>query len=85
MEPEGLKSIKIDSFYVIVKYVSESEFSEENFKKNLSDIQWVERNAREHIMVIGKIMESVAVIPFKFGTIYTTKDGLNKFIDRKFP
>ena len=80
MEPEGLKSIKIDSFYVIVKYVSESEFSEENFKKNLSDIQWVERNAREHIMVIGKIMESVAVIPFKFGTIYTTKDGLNKFI-----
>jgi len=80
MEPKGLKSLKIDSFYVIIKYVLESEFSEENFKKNLSDFKWVEHNTREHIMVIGRIMESVAVIPFKFGTIYNTKDGLEKFI-----
>jgi len=77
---KGLKSLNFGDFCVIVKYVSEKEFSEVNFKKNLSDIQWVELNAREHIRVINMIMESDTVIPFKFGTIYNTKVGLKKFI-----
>ena len=80
MESKGLKSLMFGDFYVIVKYVPESEFSEENFKKNLSDIQWLETNAREHIRVISMIMEYSIVVPFKFGTIYNTKDGLKKFI-----
>ncbi|MFH0866197.1 MAG: GvpL/GvpF family gas vesicle protein, partial [Bacteroidota bacterium] len=80
MESKGLKSLMFDDFFVIVKYVSESEFSEENLKKNLSDIQWLETNAREHIRVISMIMEQSTVIPFKFGTIYNTKAGLKKFI-----
>jgi len=80
MESKGLKSLMFDDFFVIVKYVSENEFSEENFKKNLSDFQWLESNAREHIRVIGLIMEYCTVIPFKFGTIYHSKDSLKKFI-----
>ena len=80
MEPNVVKSLKIDKFYVIVKFVSESEFSEENFKKNLSDIQWVELNTREHISVISLIMESGTVIPFNFGTIYNSEASLKKFI-----
>lgn len=80
MEDSGLEYLMFNDFYVIVKYVSESEFSEENFKKNLSNIQWVELNAREHIRVITAIMEQRTVIPFKFGTIYHTKDSLKNFI-----
>jgi hypothetical protein len=80
LESVGLKSIILDDFNVIVKYVSESEFSEENFKNNLSDIQWVEINAREHIRIISVLMESGTVIPFKFGTIYNTKASLIKFV-----
>ncbi len=80
MECIGLKSLLLDDFYVIVKYVSESEFAEENLKKNLSDIQWLESNAREHIRVISMIMNYSTVIPFKFGTIYNTEDSLKKFI-----
>ena len=81
MESKDLKSLMLDGFYVIAKYVSESEFSEENFKRNLSDILWLESNAREHIRVISMIMESSTVIPFKFGTIYNTKASLKKFIE----
>ncbi|MFA5816222.1 MAG: GvpL/GvpF family gas vesicle protein [Bacteroidales bacterium] len=80
IELDGLKSLMSNDFYVIVKYVSESEFSEENFKKNLSDIQWLETNAREHVGVINTIMENNTVIPFKFGTIFQTEDSLRKFI-----
>ncbi|MDP2930641.1 MAG: GvpL/GvpF family gas vesicle protein, partial [bacterium] len=79
-ETKGLKSLMFENFFVIIKYVSENKFSEENFKKNLSDLKWLESNAREHIGVISMIMENCTVIPFKFGTIYNTKAGLKKFI-----
>ena len=79
-DTEGLKFLLIDGFYVSVKYVPESEFSEENFKRNLSDIQWLETNARAHINVITSIMERSTVIPFKFGTIFAAEAGLRKFV-----
>ena len=77
---QDLKSLRFDDFYVTARYVSESEFSEENLKKNISDIQWLEVNAREHIGVIAMIMEQCAVIPFNFGTIYQSEESLQKFI-----
>jgi hypothetical protein len=80
-EAEGLKSLKFDDYFAIVKYVSEIDFSEENFQKLLSDIRWLENNAREHVEVINRIMENHAVIPFKFGTLYREETGLQKFID----
>jgi hypothetical protein len=80
MELAGLKSLAVGDFYVIVKYVHESEFSEENFKRNLSDIQWLETNAREHVGIISALMEQNTVIPFKFGTIFHAEDSLKKFI-----
>ena len=77
----GLKCLIFEDFTALVKYVSESEFSEENLKKNLSDIQWLEINAREHIRVIVMTMEQGTVIPFNFGTIYKSEDSLKKFIE----
>jgi hypothetical protein len=46
----------------------------------LSDIEWLESNAREHVEVINRLMAHNTVIPFKFGTIYNTVAGLEKFI-----
>jgi len=80
IETEGLMCLLFDNFYVIAKYVSGSEYSEENLKENLSDIQWLETNAREHFRIISLVMENNTVIPFNFGTIYYTKDSLQKFI-----
>lgn len=80
MDSIGVNTIMINNFFMIVKYVSESEFSEGNLKKNVSDIQWLETNAREHFKVISNIMEYCTVIPFKFGTIYNSLAGLKKFI-----
>jgi hypothetical protein len=79
-ESEGLKSISIDDFFVMVRYVSEDDFSEENFRKHLSDYEWLETNAREHVEVINRIMAYNAVIPFKFGTIFQAESSLKQFI-----
>ncbi|MEI6696814.1 MAG: GvpL/GvpF family gas vesicle protein [Bacteroidota bacterium] len=77
---KGLKSFMFDDFFVIAKYVSDSEYTEENFKKKISDVKWLEHNAREHLRVIRSVMEYSDVIPFKFGTVFTTKARLKNFI-----
>lgn len=78
---KGLKCIKHKDFYTVVKIVSNGEFSEENFKRNLSDISWVDSQARAHISIISLLMEQCTVVPFKLGTIYHTEEGLKKFIN----
>jgi Gas vesicle synthesis protein GvpL/GvpF len=80
MEYPELKTIVFNDFHIFVKYVNENDFSEDNLKKHLSDLEWLETNARDHIRIIGMIMESNDVIPFKFGTIFNTTAGLHKFI-----
>ncbi|MHC1738693.1 MAG: GvpL/GvpF family gas vesicle protein [Ignavibacteriaceae bacterium] len=80
-EFNGLKCIEFGGFFVTYKKVSEDEFSEENLKRNITNIAWMEINAREHINVINKIMKNNTVIPFKFGTIYKSEEGLEKFIE----
>jgi hypothetical protein len=79
-EFKNLKSLVFGDFYVVVKYVSSAEFSEENFKQNLSDNEWLESNAREHVKVINMFMAHNTVIPFKFGTIFNAAASLEKFI-----
>lgn len=80
-EFEGLRCVKHGTFNTIVKMVPETEFSESNFRKNLSNINWVSARARSHMKIIGLLMEQCTVIPFKFGTIYHTEEGLKRFIE----
>jgi hypothetical protein len=80
MKPGNLEFLVFGEFHVGVKYVSTEEFSEENFKRNLSNFEWLETNARDHIDVINALMTRNTVIPFKFGTIFLTEVSLKKFI-----
>jgi hypothetical protein len=80
MKHLNLKSLVFGGFYVVVKSVSSEEFSGENFKRNLSDIEWLETNSREHVEVISILMTQNTVIPFKFGTIFNAENDLKKFI-----
>jgi len=80
MELKGLRSHAFGDFHVVVKCVAESEFSEENFKRNLSNLEWKESNSRKHIELINMLMDQNTVIPFKFGTIFNAVESLNKFI-----
>ncbi len=80
---QGQDEIQVLTFgtlNVFVKYVPKSEFSEENLKKNLADIIWLEGNARNHVKVINQLMLQINVMPFNFGTIYTEEEHLKKFV-----
>ena len=72
--------LDIDGLYATIKYVSEDDYSEVNIKKRLSDESWLDSNVREHLRVIGLIMQVDTVIPFNFGTIYKSEESLKHFI-----
>ena len=67
-------------FYAVVKNVQECDFSEENLKKKLSDLAWLDLNVRSHVTIISMLMEDHTVIPFNFGTIYRSEESLKKFM-----
>jgi hypothetical protein len=81
VEFKGLKCIESGGFYTVVKMVSSDEFSEENLKKNLSDLAWLDNNARNHVLIISLLMEDCTVIPFNFGTIYRSEEPVKKFME----
>lgn len=66
--------------YAMVGKVKETEFGEENLKKNLADFKWVKDKATVHEKVIEIIMKNSCVIPFKFGTLFNTEDNLKAML-----
>jgi hypothetical protein len=79
---ENVIPIDFGNLRVLVKYVSDGDFSEENLRKNFGDLDWVERHTREHVSIISTVMKNHTVVPFKFGTIFKTKQSLRDFIDK---
>ena len=66
--------------YAVVGKVSTDEFSEENLKKNLSELEWIKTKVSIHEKVIETVMENSCVIPFKFGTVFNTEDSLKTML-----
>jgi len=69
--------------YATVSRVSPDEFSQDNFKKNLQNMEWVGGKVRQHEQIIEHIMQDTAVIPFKFGTIFQTEANVKKMLKEK--
>lgn len=69
--------------YAIVSKVSPEDFSEDNLKKNLADMKWVEKNARLHEAVIEEVMSDTAILPFKFATIFKAEENVEKLLKER--
>ena len=78
-----VRSICFQGICAIVSEVLPEDFSEDNLKKNLTDMGWVEKNIRLHEKVIETVLKNsclpdrqACVIPFKFGTLFNTEENL---------
>lgn len=69
--------------YAIVSRVSSDEFSQENLKKKLADMNWLEEKVRQHEKIIEEIMREVTVLPFKFGTVFQREENVEKLLREK--
>ena len=68
--------------YAVVNKVKESEFAEENLKRNLADLEWIKVRAMTHEKAIEGIMKNTCVIPFKFATLFNTEDNLKAMFSK---
>lgn len=69
--------------YAIVSKVSPDEFSEDNLKKNLANMDWVEKRIRQHERAVEEIMKYIAVLPFKFGTIFQSEENVENLLKER--
>lgn len=80
-EAETVFSLPFGELFAVCRKVTHDDFSEENLKKNFGDLTWVEKQTREHIRVIGLVMEQGTTVPFKFGTVFKTVESLGLFFE----
>lgn len=78
---QSLKIFTFGNLHAVARYVSSDNYSEENLKKHFADLAWIEEQTRDHVSVIKLAMQWGTVVPFKFGTVFTTENSLEKFID----
>jgi len=72
----GIYPIYSQGTYAIVSKVSATEFSEDGLKKKLADMGWVEKNVRQHELIVEEIMKETPVLPLKFATVFQTEENV---------
>ena len=78
---DGPYFIYHQGLFVLVSRVRKDEFGEENLKKNLADLEWIEQRASIHEKVIEEVMKDTCVIPFKFATLFNNEDSLKAMVE----
>lgn len=73
---KGVYFIYHEGLYAVVSKVPEDEFNEENIRKNLTDMEWLDTKVRLHEKIIEGVMKNNCVVPFKFATVFNTENSM---------
>ncbi len=65
---------------VICKVQSE-DFAEENFKKNVEDMKWLQQRAYHHHELMNSLHDKFTILPLKFGTIFENDERLTNMMN----
>ncbi|MBI5242778.1 MAG: GvpL/GvpF family gas vesicle protein [Elusimicrobia bacterium] len=74
-----------EGLYAVARRVSRSDFDEDNLKRNLSDLAWVETRVIAHEQVLEAVMKDSCMVPFKFATLFDSEDNLKGMLARNAP
>jgi Gas vesicle synthesis protein GvpL/GvpF len=84
VHPDGsLQRIEHDGLAVLASRVPLAEFGEEALRRNLNDLQWLERVARAHEAVLDRALELSTIVPLRLCTIYADERGVKRMLDEK--
>jgi hypothetical protein len=75
-------SLVCEDLVAVVGQVPLDEFGEQALHARLQDAAWLEREVRGHERVIEKVMESRAVLPMKFCTIFRSEERVRALLAR---
>jgi hypothetical protein len=70
------RAIRAAGLTAIVGDVSELEFGEAALRRNLEDLDWLERTARTHHAVIEAVAGRCSVVPMRLATVFACDAGV---------
>jgi hypothetical protein len=75
MEAAGLAAL--------IGRVPAAEFAAEPLRRNLNDLAWLERVAREHEAVLDHALRTATIVPLRMCTLYEGDDGVRRMLERE--
>jgi Gas vesicle synthesis protein GvpL/GvpF len=90
--PEGLPGVHADGqvhgvehegLVALVSRVPLAEFGEEPLRRNLNDLEWLERVARAHEAVLERALETATIVPLRLCTIFEDEQGVRRMLDEQ--
>lgn len=70
-----VERVESDGLAVLVGRVPLSEFGEDALRRNLNDLDWLERVARDHEAVLERALADGTIVPLRICTIFTDEEG----------
>jgi hypothetical protein len=78
---EPLARIEHGDLEVVASRVPLAEFGEEALRRNLNDLDWLERVARAHEAVLEEALAATTIVPLRLCTIYSDEEGARRMLD----
>jgi len=66
-----LRALAVDDLACVVSSVELDQFAAEPFRRNLEDLRWLERVAREHDAVVQALSAVTTTVPLRLGAVYS--------------
>lgn len=79
----GVELIRRAGLTAVVREVPLGEYDEAVLPERLNDREWLERNARAHEDVLQAAAAVTAVVPLRFGTIYRSREHVERMLDER--
>jgi Gas vesicle synthesis protein GvpL/GvpF len=67
----------------LVSRVPESEFGPDALRRNLNEMDWLERVARAHEQVLEQALSATTIVPIRLCTLYGSEDGVRRMLEQE--
>ena len=75
-----VERVEADGLAAVVSRVARAEFGEEPLRRNLNDLDWLERVARAHEAVLEPAVAATTIVPLRLCTLYESEDGVREML-----
>jgi hypothetical protein len=87
--PDGIhgtgpvERVEADGLAAVVSRVPDSEFGSDALQRNLNDMPWLERTAREHEAVLDAALLATTIVPLRMCTVYEDAESARRMLIRE--
>jgi gas vesicle protein GvpL/GvpF len=81
----SVERIEDGGLAALVSRVPEAEFAAKPLRRNLNDLDWLERVARSHEALLHDVLPVATIVPLRLCTIFENEESVRRMLDRERP